>query len=145
VAAGVLVAAVLPRLEVRAGNGEIAVRWGKPTGVTTQLQNGIGGGMGSLVSSHAERLTELEARVRAAEERTKQVEELAAAHRELKDLLLVVAADVSKLDDSQKAAADRHRTLASWVSTRLRDVDGSLADVRKDQTAMYTLVTDCRK
>lgn len=145
-AAGVLILALLPRLEVRAGGGEFAVRWGGPAAADVRPA------AEDPADRLAARLAVLEAEGRRADaalarlaDRTKQVEELAAAQQELKDLLLVVAADVDRLDGSQKAAADQQRRLSAWLSARLRDVDGRLAEVRKDNTAIYTLVTDARK
>jgi hypothetical protein len=139
-AAGVGLFAVLPGLEVRAGNGELAVRWGPPPAAA-----------GSEADPTAARLAAAEAAARAAaakadrlEERLKEIDRLTYAQRELKDLLLVVAADANKLDQTQQAAAEHQRKLAVWVAAQLRDVDGKLAEVRKDSSAMYTLIADSR-
>jgi hypothetical protein len=143
VAAGVFGLAVLPRLEVRAGNGELAVRWGQrdETPPTPAVEDRTGARLAALEAQ----VRQSEAKLARLEGRASQVDELTAAQKELKDLLLTVAADVDLVTTTQKGSAERQDKLAAWASVRFRDVDDKLAEVRKDHTAMYTLITDCRK
>jgi hypothetical protein len=130
VAAGLFTFAFLPKVEVRFGD-----RPG-PTQPSREDRDG-------------ERLARLEAQVRFSEAKmsrleaqSNRVEELDAAQKELKDLLLVVAKDVNTLAESQNGSDEWRRKLIEGLAARLAEVDGRLAEVRKDNTAMYTLITD---
>jgi len=140
-AAGVLAFAALPALEVRAGGGGITIRWdaGPPAGDPPPAPGA------DRVARLEDRLREAEARLGRLDEQARRVEDLAAAQAELKDLLLAVSSDLNRLEAAQAGSAEQQQKLAAWLSARLRDVDGRLAEVRKDSTAIYTLVTDARK
>jgi hypothetical protein len=82
---------------------------------------------------HADRLAALEADVQRlhADAHARELARL-AKHDELRDLLLVVAADVRKLETDDRLAAQVNRLIAQ------------LRELQKDQAAMYTLVTATR-
>jgi hypothetical protein len=131
VAAGLLLAAVLPKLEVRFAANEFAVRWGPadpppaaptPARVPTPYTD----------PQFAARVNELDARVR-------DLGKADAELRELKELLLTVAADVSDRDERQKEtiAALTRRLLAFEAASGER-----FRQAEQTNAALYTLITD---
>ncbi len=129
VAAGLLLAAVLPRLEVRVNANEFAVRWGPtdPPPVVPQ----------SAPPPAAD--PRLAARVDDLDARVRNLGDPAAESRSLKELLLTLAADVDERDRKQKdalAAVARH-LLALEVATGER-----FRQTEQTNTALYNLITD---
>ena len=76
-----------------------------------------------------------------ARENSARLAALEANQAELKDLLLLVAADAHTAQSGQLAAHDRHAKLAMWVVAQFAESDAKFADLRKDSSAMYSLVT----
>jgi hypothetical protein len=104
VAAGLLLAAVLPRLEVRVNGNEFAVRWGPPDPPPAAPTP-------APVLYADPRLV---ARVDELDTRIRDLGKADADLRELKELLLTVAADVSERDEKlrESVAALGRRLLA---------------------------------
>jgi hypothetical protein len=131
VAAGLLLAAVLPKLEVRFAANEFAVRWGPtdpPPIAPTPEQ---------VPAPYTDPL--LLARVSELDDRIRDLGKADAELRELKELLLTVAADVSDRDDRQKEtiAALTRRLLAfeSASGERFRQAEQTHA-------ALYSAIFD---
>jgi hypothetical protein len=131
VAAGLLLAAVLPKLEVRFAANEFAVRWGPadpPPAAPTPERIPMPYTDPQLVA----RVNELDTRIR---EFGKADTEL----RELKELLLTVAADVSDRDDRQKEtiATLTRRLLAFEAASGER-----FRQAEQTNAALYTAIFD---
>jgi hypothetical protein len=96
VAAGLLLAAVLPKLEVRFAANEFAIRWGPadPPPVAPTPER--------IPTPYTD--PQLVARVNELDTRIRDLGGTEADLRELKELLLTVAADVSDRDERQKEA-----------------------------------------
>ena len=129
VAAGLLLAAVLPRLEVRVNGNEFAVRWGPtepppvvPTPVPVPYSDP------RLVA----RIDELDTRIR-------DLGKADADLRELKELLLTVAADVGERDEKLKesVAALGRRLLAFEAASGER-----FRQAEQTSAALYTAIFD---
>jgi hypothetical protein len=118
-AAGVLVFALLPKLEVRANGHEFAVRWGTPPEPEVKPDPGI---------QHL------------FDEQAKQLAALRAAnlkHTELQELLLTVAADVNQRDkDQQKRLTALAKRLGEFESLTTRQFQ----ETEKNSTALYNVV-----
>ena len=96
VAAGLLLAAVLPKLEVRFAANEFAVRWG-PADSPPVVPEPVPEPTPSTDPRLLARVNELDTRIRA-------LGTTGADLRELKELLLTLAADVNERDEKQKDA-----------------------------------------
>jgi hypothetical protein len=96
VAAGLLLVAVLPRLEVRFNNEEFAVRWGAPPPVVVAP-------VPPLPPSPAPD-PRLLAQVKKLDARTRELDTLTTELHSLKELLLTLAADVDERDRKQRDA-----------------------------------------
>jgi hypothetical protein len=126
VAAGLLLVAVLPRLEVRANANEFAVRWGSP--VAPQP-----------APSPPAIDPRLVAQVDDVEARTRKLDGFDAELRSLKELLLTLAADVDERDQKQKdALAELTRHLLAFEAAA-RD---KFQQTDQANTALYNLITD---
>jgi hypothetical protein len=125
VAAGLLLAAVLPKLEVRVAGNEFAVRWGPPDPAP--------------VVSEPVPDPRLTARLSELDARTRDAARVRAELRSLKDLLLTLAADVSDRDEKQKeamAALTRYlKTFEAASGERFRQTEQTNA-------ALYTAIFD---
>jgi hypothetical protein len=95
IAAGLLVVAVLPRLEVRCNNDEFAVRWGPPAPVVVAPM--------SPPPSPAPD-PRLLTQVRELDARTRELGAMTTELHSLKELLLTLAADVDERDRKQRDA-----------------------------------------
>jgi hypothetical protein len=96
VAAGLLLVAVLPRLEVRCNNDEFAVRWGSPAPVVVAP-------VPPPPPSPAPD-PRLLAQVKELDARTRELDTLTTELHSLKELLLTLAADVDERDRKQRDA-----------------------------------------
>jgi hypothetical protein len=130
-AAGLLLAAVLPRLEVRFAANEFAVRWG-PTDPPPVAPTPERVPMPYTDPQLVARVNELDARVR-------DLDKTGADLRELKELLLTVAADVSDRDDRQREtiAALTRRLLAFEAASGER-----FRQTEQTSAALYTAIFD---
>lgn len=95
-AAGLLVVAVLPRLEVRCDNNELAVRWGPPAPVVVAPV--------PPPPPPPAPDPRLLAQVKELDARTRQLDTLTTELHSLKELLLTLAADVDERDRKQRDA-----------------------------------------
>lgn len=125
-AAGVLLVALLPRLEFRASEHEFAVRWGirpepHPPAPPPEPQP----------DPRVERLLDEQSRQFAAIRATN------SKHAELQDLLLTLAADVNDRDQAQQAKiAALTKTLTAFEADTARQ----FADAEKTNSALYEVV-----
>jgi hypothetical protein len=130
VAAGLLLAAVLPRLEMRFAANEFAVRWGPPDPPPV-----------APMPEPVPPVTDprLLARIDELDTRLRDLGKADAELRELKELLLTVAADVSERDERQKEAiASLTRYLRAFEATageRFRQTEQTSA-------ALYAAIFD---
>ena len=131
VAAGLLLVAVLPKLEVRFAANEFAVRWGPsdpplaapiPEPVPTP----------STDPRLLARVNELDARVR-------DLGNADADLRELKELLLTVAADVSERDEKQKEAI---ASLARYLRAFEAASGERFRQTEQTNAALYSAIFD---
>lgn len=129
-AAGLLLAAVLPRLEVRVTGREFAVRWGPadPPPLVAPAPAPVSYADPRLVA----RVDELDTRIR-------DLGKADADLRELKELLLTVAADVGERDENLKesVAALGRRLLAFEAASGER-----FRQAEQTSTALYTAIFD---
>jgi hypothetical protein len=125
-AAGVLLVALLPRLEFRASDHEFAVRWGTPPEPPPPAP--------PPEPKPDPRIEEL------LEEQSRQLVAIRATngkHAELQDLLLTLAADVSDRDKAQQA---KIAALTKKLTAFEADTARQFADAEKTNTALYDAV-----
>ncbi|HET6573402.1 MAG TPA: zf-HC2 domain-containing protein [Fimbriiglobus sp.] len=127
VAAGLLLAAVLPKLEVRVAANEFAVRWGPadPSPVAP-----------TPTPSTDPRLL---ARVNELETRLRGLGTTDADLRELKELLLTVAADVNERDEKQK---DAIASLTRYLRAFEANAGERFRQTEQTNAALYTAIFD---
>lgn len=115
-AAGLLLAAFVPRLEVRLDRGGVAVRWGgESLGERTVAQT-----RPPVTPSDIDRL---EARLAA-------VERLGERFEEVDRLLAAVSADAADRDHAGRRSADA-------LARRVAELERAVRQVRTDSSAMY--------
>lgn len=124
-AAGVLLVALLPRLEFRASDHEFAVRWGTPPEVAPPPAPD------PTPDPRMEQLIEEQSKQLAAMRATN------AKHADLQDLLLTLAADVNDRDKVQQA---KIAALAKKLTAFETDTARQFADAEKTNTALYDAV-----
>lgn len=122
-AAAVLLTVGLTRLEVRAGNGELAVRWGQPTPAPAPAPAVDPAAVARL----EERLNALE----GVDTRLAAVERFEARFQEIDELLGAVSTDAVGRDDA------RRRAVAD-LARQVRVLQTQLAQLRSDNQTMYT-------
>ena len=131
VAAGLLLAAVLPKLEVRFAANEFAVRWGPPDPPPVVP-------MPQPVPAPVPD-PRLLARINELDTRIRDLGKTDAELRELKELLLTVAADVNERDEKHKEA------LAS-LTRYLRAVEAASGErfrqAEQTNAALYSAIFD---
>lgn len=127
-AAGVLLVALLPRLEFRASGHEFAVRWGTPPEPPPAPP--------TPPDPRIERLVE---------EQSKQLVALRATntkHAELQDLLLTLAVDVGDRDQQQRAMI---AALTKKLTAFEADTARQFADAERTNATLYDVVFSTRK
>lgn len=132
VAAAVMLAAVLPKMDVRVGGSELVVRWGDPAPVPPAP-------VPAPPPAPATPDPAILARLDALDDRSRALADQDAKLRELRDLILTVAADVDERDN-------RRRDQLAAVLRQLRVFEASTrAQIRQAEetsTALYTAVFD---
>lgn len=129
VAAGLLLAAVLPKLEVRFAANEFAVRWG-PADPPPVAPEPV------MMPVTDPRLL---ARVDELDARTRDLGKADADLRELKELLLTVAADVNERDEKQKEAL---ATLTRYLRAFEATAGERFRQTEQTSAALYTAIFD---
>ena len=125
-AAGVLLVALLPRLEFRASGHELAVRWGTPPEPPPPAPPPE-----PTRDPRIEQLLGEQSRQLAAIRATN------SKHADLQDLLLTLAADVTDRDKAQQAKiAALTKKLTAFEAATARQ----FADAEKTNTALYDAV-----
>ncbi len=136
VAAGLLLVAVLPRLEIRASGNEFTVRWGPPPAPTPPA---IPAPQPAPTPPPPSIDPKLLARVHDLETRVRTLDEFEAELRSVKGLLLTVAADVDDRDQKQKdalAALTRHlEAFEAAAREQFRQAE-------RTNSALYTAIFD---
>ena len=127
-AAGVLLFALLPRIEFRITDHEFAMRWGSPPEPPPVPP--------TPPEPRIERLMEEQSHQLAALRATN------AKHAELQDLLLTLATDVNDRDRQQQA---KLAALTKKLTAFEADTARQFADTEKTHTALYDAVFTARK
>lgn len=127
-AAGVLLVALLPRLEFRFSGHEFAVRWGTPPEPAPSPPATPDPRVEQLLQEQSQQL----AAIRAANTK----------HADLQDLLLTLATDVNDRDKLQQA---RVAALTKKLTTFEADTARQFADAEKTHSALYDAVFSARK
>lgn len=129
-AAGVLLVALLPRLEFRFTDHEFAVRWGTPPEAPPPAPPT------PPTDPRIEQLLEEQSKQLAAIRATN------AKHADLQDLLLTLATEVADRDEAQQA---RVAALTKRLTAFEADTARQFADTEKTNTALYEAVFSSRK
>ncbi len=127
-AAGVLLVALLPRLEFRFSGHEFAVRWGTPPEPAPSPTTPPDPRIEQLLNRQSEQLADLQATNRK--------------HAELQDLLLTLAADVNDRDQQQQL---KIAALTKKLTAFEADTARQFADAEKTHSALYDAVFSARK
>lgn len=128
VAAGVLLVALLPRLEFRLTGHEFAVRWDNPPEPAPPPPATPDPRIEQLLNRQSEQLSDLQATNRK--------------HAELQDLLLTLAADVNDRDKQQQVKV---AALTKKLTAFEADTARQFADAEKTHSALYDAVFSSRK
>lgn len=127
-AAGVLLVALLPRLELRFSDHEFAVRWGTPPEVPPPPTPSPDPRIEELLKEQSQQLVAIRA--------------TNAKHADLQDLLLTLATDVNDRDKQQQV---KIAALTKKLTAFEADTARQFADAEKTHSALYDAVFSARK